>query len=83
MAQHSGSASSDSSTALDLEANHIDKLMNGGQSGKASKKAKEGASGFNNSTQVEQDLRIDKAKADAKAAGGGPDKQEDGLNQDG
>lgn len=84
MAQQSGSGSSGgSSSALEREADHIDKLMNGDTGAEASKKAEEGANGLNNSTQVEQDSRIEKAKADAKAAGGGPDKPEDGLNQDG
>ena len=81
MSQNSGSASSgNGSSALEREADHVDKLMNGGQS---AREAEEGANGLNNSAQVEQDLRIDKAKADAKAAGGGSGKPEDGLNQDG
>lgn len=58
-------------------------VKNGDQSQDASKKARENASGLNNPTQVEQDNRIDKAKADARAAGGGPNKPEGGLNQDG
>lgn len=83
MAQHSGSASSgNGSSALEREADHIDNLMKGGQSGNA-KETKEGAGGLNNPIQVEQDNRVEKAKADARAAGGGSGKPEDGLNQDG
>ena len=84
MAQQSGSGSSgDGSSALEREADHIDKLMNSGQSGTASKETKEGASGLNNPIQIEQDNRVEKAKAEARAAGDGPDQPENNLNQDG
>ena len=84
MAQNPNSASAGTgSSALEKEADHVDNLMNSGESKGSAKEAKEGTSGLNNSTQVEQDSRVEKAKADAKAAGGGPDKPEDDLNQDG
>lgn len=70
-------------SALEREADHIDKLMHDDHSGRHSSEGSEAAGGLNNPVQVEQDNRVEKAKADAKAAGGGSGEPEDGLNQDG
>ena len=75
--------SSPASSALEREADRVDQMMHDGKNKEVSKEAEGSSSGLNNPTQVEQDNRVAKAKADAQAAGGGPDKPEQGLNQDG
>ena len=75
--------SADGLSALEREAGRVDQMMNRGQGEAGHEEGKEGANGSNNSTQIEQDNRVEKAKADAKAAGGGSDKPEDGRIQDG
>ncbi len=69
--------SSNGSSAREREAGRVEQPMNGNPEAKAAER------GRNNPAQVEQDNRVDKARADAEAAGGGPDTPEDGLNQDG
>lgn len=86
MVQNSASVSNPDdkgSSALECEADRVDNLMKGGKGEKAPQETEDGANGLNNPTQVGQDLRIAKGIADAKAAGGGPDQPEAGLNQDG
>lgn len=68
------------SSALEREADRVDQMMG---TDTQKREVHEGQNGLNNPVQVEQDNRVDKAKADAKAAGNGPGKPESGLNQDG
>ena len=82
MAQ-STKATSPGSSPLGPDAGHVNRTSQGGPNPAGVKEIKQDAAGSNNPVQVEQDNRVAKAKADAKAAGGGPGKSEDGLNQDG
>ena len=81
--QPTSSSGGGQDSALEREDKRLRAMTTSGSTGEPAKERKQGPEGLNNPAQVEQDTRNDKARADAKAEGGGPDAPESGLNQDG
>lgn len=73
----------DEGSALHHEADPVESLKKPAAAGEDAMAARESDRSLNDPAQIEQDQRNDRARADARAAGGGPDAPEGGLNQDG